>query len=127
MIRGERKKGSVYEGGHRVCAIFDWPEQIKQGRVFTQPLMIMNLLPTLVEMAGRKVSAEKESDRVSVSPHLRDGSDIKQRVLFWQDGKAAAIRDGDWKLIKSKDSSTELYHLKSDLVGRSPVISNQEG
>ena len=113
ILRG--RKGRVYEGGHRVCGIFNWPKTIPAGTVSNETFITMDLLPTFVDIAGGKVAEEKKLDGISVLPHLKSGSPIPKRILFWQDGKATAVRDGDWKLVSSKSGPTELYNLKLDI------------
>ncbi|MEZ5000587.1 MAG: sulfatase [Bacteroidales bacterium] len=53
-------KGTSWEGGHRVPAIFRWPESIPAGTVIDGLSSIMDLYPTLARWAG----AELPSDRV---------------------------------------------------------------
>jgi len=41
------KKGSHYEGGHRVPGIFYWKRKIPGGRVEKEPAGAVDLLPTI--------------------------------------------------------------------------------
>ena len=46
------QKGTLYEGGMRVCAFANWPGHIKPGTVVNEPLHIVDWFPTLVKLAG---------------------------------------------------------------------------
>ena len=45
-------KGTLYEGGVRVCAMAAWEGHIKPGTVVNAPLHIVDWYPTLVKLAG---------------------------------------------------------------------------
>ncbi len=47
-------KGSVYEGGLRVPAVIEWPNMIKEPRISNVPCTLMDLLPTALDLCGRK-------------------------------------------------------------------------
>lgn len=56
------------------------------------------------------------------SPPLSGEADAPQRTLFWRYGDQYAIRQGDWKLVKTMEQiskppvyTTGLYNLASDL------------
>ena len=43
-------KGTVYEGGTRVAAFMTWRGQIKPGTHITEPMHIIDLYPTLLNL-----------------------------------------------------------------------------
>jgi arylsulfatase A-like enzyme len=45
-------KGTIYEGGVRVCASARWPGHIAAGSVIHEPLHIVDWFPTLLKLAG---------------------------------------------------------------------------
>ena len=45
-------KGSCYEGGTRECCIAEWPGKIASGAVCSEPIIIEDFYPTLLEAAG---------------------------------------------------------------------------
>ena len=49
-LRG--RKGSNWEGGHRVPAIAWWPGRIPAGKTTDQLAISLDLMPTLLAMAG---------------------------------------------------------------------------
>ncbi len=42
--------------------------------------------------------------------------------LYWRYNNCAAIRSGDWKLIRFPDRLTRLYNLKTDVGEKSDVV-----
>jgi len=117
-------KGDVYEGAVRVPFIVHWPGVTRPGSTTSTPVQTMDILPTLLEMAGLSESAGTDLDGVSLSALLRGRGLGASRSLYWHyphyhPGGATpygAVRSGDWKLIQFYESGhLELYHLASDL------------
>ncbi len=82
----------------------------------------VDFFPTLLELAGLRTQPDQHVDGQSMVPLLR-GADSERGPMFWhyphygnQGGApSAAIRMGDWKLIKwYEDGATELYDLGED-------------
>lgn len=107
------KKGSIYEGGHRVPTIMNWKGTI-QPHVSDSVMMGTDMLPTFVALAGGKTPADK-TDGISIIPALK-GQKMKRELLYWGYKSSIAVRDGDWKLITdTKGKRAQLYNLKEDL------------
>ena len=135
-LRGS--KGMLYEGGIRVPMIVDWPGKTTAGTRCDQPVIGVDLMPTILEMANHKIvdkSAEVSRDGLSLVS-LLNGSikKIVQRPLFWhfpaylqgtgvtgsgdpfRTRPAGAVRLGDWKLIEFFETGrVELYNLAEDI------------
>jgi arylsulfatase A-like enzyme len=117
-------KGYVYEGGLRVPLIARWPSQTNPGNVCETPLVLTDLMPTLLEAAGIDPSTTVGPlDGESIAPVLR-GETLPERTLYWhfpnytnQGGRpAGAIRQGPWKLIEHfENGEVELYNLAQDV------------
>ncbi len=120
-------KGMLYEGGIRVPMIMAWPGRIRGGSCET-PVLGIDLFQTFAELGGAK---PERADGVSLTP-LLDGEELPARSLHWhfpaylqatkrsknpwRTTPAAAIRQGDWKLIEFfEDGRLELYDLGSDI------------
>ncbi|WP_162342736.1 sulfatase [Cyclobacterium salsum] len=116
-------KGYLHEGGLRVPLIFRWPGNIKPGSKSKEPVTGTDLFPTLLDMADQAFLPEQHSDGISLKPLLK-GESMEERSLFWYfphysgglGGRpAAAIRQGDYKLIHNFECNrNELYHIKRD-------------
>ena len=48
-------KGSLHEGGVRVPTIFNWPAKLKP-RVVDEPLHMVDIMPTVLALAGAKAN-----------------------------------------------------------------------
>ncbi len=113
-------KGSLFEGGHRVSSWMRWPGRIRPGQVIDQPLMAMDLMPTLLNWSGRAVPAGV--DGVDASSVLLDGKPAPDRTLYWDYAGQRAARRGNWKLIEKPNEGlgtkqldeTWLVDLKED-------------
>ncbi|MBX3413356.1 MAG: sulfatase-like hydrolase/transferase [Pirellulales bacterium] len=127
-------KGYLYEGGLREPLLVRWPGVVKPESVCETPVVLSDLVPTLLEAAGGDVAAEVGPlDGVSILPLLR-GETMPERTLYWhfpnytnQGGRpAGAIRQGDWKLVEQfEDGSVELYDLAGD-VGEAKNLASAE-
>jgi arylsulfatase A-like enzyme len=54
-------KGSLHEGGVRVPTIINWPGKLKPG-VSNEPLHMVDLMPTLLALAGARGSSDRPFD-----------------------------------------------------------------
>ncbi|MGC4048964.1 MAG: sulfatase-like hydrolase/transferase [Paludibaculum sp.] len=68
------------------------------GQVWDRPLMSMDLLPTILTMAGQAERVPATVDGQDIVPVLR-GSKQAREDLFWSHNNERAMRQGDWKLI----------------------------
>ena len=92
-------KGSVWEGGHRVPAIAWWPGRIAAGGVTNATALSMDLMPTLLELAGTNVPAGHRLDGMSLRSVLLEQGELRERTVFWDYNDRQAVRRGPWKLL----------------------------
>ena len=111
-LRGQ--KGSVWEGGHREPAVAWWPGRIKPGTVCGDLCISLDLMPTLLELAGAALPAGHKLDGVSLAGLLLEGKGLGRRRLFWN---GRAMRDGPWKLVVAGRGAggVGLYNLDQDI------------
>jgi arylsulfatase A-like enzyme len=118
------KKGTLNEGGIRVPLIVSYPQKIKAGSNCDVPVTSVDFFPTFLELAGVSPSNYPEVEGESLLPLLRKKKGFPNRAIYWhfphhrKEGLSmgAAIREGDWKLIKEFESEElYLYNLKEDL------------
>lgn len=91
-------KFSLFEGGIRVPGIVSWPACIAAGRVVHEPVLSMDVLPTLLTAAGGDVGG-RELDGRDVLAVLAEGAPSPHERLFWEMGPQTAVRQGRWKLV----------------------------
>ncbi len=139
-------KRDMTDGGIRVPLIACWPGKIKAGSVSGHVGGFQDLLPTVAELSGAKLTAE--TDGVSFVPELLGQAGQKEHShLYWafdeQGGKTAVLK-WPWKLIhlntgagrkepggkdknkgKPKPLEKLLYNLETD-VGEETNLAAQE-
>ncbi len=122
-LRGH--KLTTYEGGIRVPMIVKWPGITEKSTVCNGYVIIEDVFPTFLEMAGVKIPGNIAStvDGVSFVPLLtKEGDYPADRTLFWHyphtyNGRAySSVRKGDWKLIYFHvKGEFELFNLREDI------------
>ncbi|MDX1564147.1 MAG: sulfatase-like hydrolase/transferase [Phycisphaeraceae bacterium] len=121
-LRG--RKGQVWEGGHRVPAIAFWPGTIAAGTVTDQTVLTMDLMPTMVAMAGAKLPENLELDGVNLLPLLQKGNALPERAVGWEFKGNMAYRKGPWKLVRMK-RKVFLFHLGKDRNEKQDLSSSE--
>ncbi len=91
-------KGTLYEGGVRVCAFATWPGQIKSSDV-ELPIHITDWYPTLLRLAGAKLEQPLPVDGVDIWPTLTEEKSVRDTFVLNTSPGGGAIRVGDWKLV----------------------------
>ncbi len=115
------KKGSEYDGGHRVPMFIRWPVgDLRGGRDVETITAYVDVLPTLIELCGVEAPKNINFDGVSIKP-LLDGKQPdawpdrilvtdSQRVKDPIKWRKSAVMTSTWRLNNGK----ELYNIKSD-------------
>ncbi len=105
-------KSWVHEGGISSPCIVHWPAGIAaRGQVRHTPAHFIDLLPTLVDLAG---GAAPPTPGKSLVPAFARDKAIPREALFFHHLDNRAIRVGDWKLVSNGKGPWELYNLKTD-------------
>ena len=122
-LRG--RKGSNWEGGHRVPAIAWWPGKIPAGKTTDQMGITLDVMPTIVALAGANLPSGLELDGIDLTDFLTQKKPCFDRKLFWN---SVAMRDGKWKLMtrgKGLNKSTVgLYDLSTDVSEQNNVAAD---
>lgn len=94
-------KATTFEGGVREPCIMRWPGHIPADTVCDEPVMTMNLLPTIARLAGAEVPTDRVIDGRDIWPLMagQPGAKSPHDVLYfyWLEG-LEAVRAGRWKL-----------------------------
>ena len=121
-LRGE--KGQIREGGIRVPCIFRWKGSIKGNQESGTPIISTDFYPTMLSMAGLSVKKNNPVDGTDITPLLKGGTIPRSQITWFMphymksgDGLAssAAVRAGDYKLLKLFEGGGKLYNLKEDI------------
>jgi arylsulfatase A-like enzyme len=122
-------KGTIYEGGVRVCAFATWPGKIPAGKIIDQPLHIIDWYPTLIQRAGGSLEQKLPIDGKDIWSVLTGEAKSPHEAILLSSTQPglAAVRAGDWKLIHRRSLAAkkkktpagmpefQLYHLSEDL------------
>ena len=102
-LRGS--KATVFEGGIRVVAAARWPSRIPVGGKITVPLANIDILPTVMRMAGVDRYHGKPIDGLDVLDVLTGRQETLDRELFNYIGQEGAHREqvsymtNEWKMV----------------------------
>jgi arylsulfatase A-like enzyme len=131
------KKGSEYDGGHRVPFFMHWPNgKLTGGRDVDQLTAHIDMVPTLVDLCGIKHPGGPEMDGVSLKPILYgDKKALRDRTLFVhsqripvpEKWRKTAVMTEQWRLVNNMG----LYDIKKDpgqednLIDKHPEVAAQ--
>ncbi|MCS7305924.1 MAG: sulfatase [Thermoguttaceae bacterium] len=93
-------KGTTFEGGVRVPAIFWWPGVIPAGTQCHSPAMTIDILPTVAFLVGAELPPEPIDGR-NIWPLLVGPADTpspQEAYYFYWGRHLQAVRMGRWKL-----------------------------
>ena len=120
------KKGSAYEGGHRIPLMLQWPAAWEAGSTYDDTVSLADLYATLANIVGSEPTAGAATDSVSLLPLLRGKAwDRGKPVIHHSSRSVFAIRDGEWKLIL--DDPAKLFDLADDPGETDDLSSRQPG
>lgn len=133
-------KGTVYEGGVRVCAFASWQGVIEPGRKVDAMMHIVDWYPTLLKLAGASLEQKLPLDGRDIWPCVTKNAPTPHGEIIHNITPAGgAIRVGDWKLVvhsggargkgKNKTSAgeatMELYNIASDISEKNDLAREQ--
>ena len=144
-------KGTLYEGGVRVCAFATWDGHIKPGSTVDAPLHMVDWYPTLARLAGASLEQKLPLDGRDAWAAIAAGAPSPHdAILLNTTPTSGAIRMGEWKLVlngsandsedaenptptaakkskkkKSADESVELFNLARDPYEKTNLAATQ--
>jgi arylsulfatase A-like enzyme len=121
-------KSTTWEGGVRVPFMVQWKGKIPAGKVYENPVIQLDILPTAVTAAGGKVDPDWKLDGVDLMPYLTGKEKGKpHETFYWRFGQQMAVRHGDWKLVVGNGGSgqPELYNLAADLSEKNNLAATE--
>lgn len=115
------RKGSPYDGGHRVPCFVHWPAGgLDEGRDFDGLTAHIDILPSLIEMCGLEKDYGPEMDGLSLWKYFTGKLKWKkgertlfvdsQRVEEPEHYRGSAVMQKNWRLVYGK----ELYDMRTD-------------
>ena len=124
------RKGSEYDGGHRVPLFVRWPQGNLQGGRDVEPITAyVDVLPTLIDLCDIDAPKGVEFDGTSIAPLLNGNvpAEWPDRILVTDSQRVkdpikwrkSAVMTSKWRLNNGK----ELYDIKADPGQKSDVAS----
>ncbi|MDE0861608.1 MAG: sulfatase-like hydrolase/transferase [Akkermansiaceae bacterium] len=102
-------KASPIQSGIRVPLIANWPGQIKSA-VNSELIDPSDFLPTLAELAGRKVPSTWHSDGITFAPQLNDKKGTPRgSAFFWYDPRPGWDKMAFTRSIFALDKNYKLF------------------
>lgn len=117
----DRKGGSAWDGGYRVPFIARQPGKLPAGLVSNALSSNLDLLPTLLSLAGKSPIADRELDGRDISGVLSSGAaSPHEEIVLFDNNKVAAIRTPRWKYVarsyyRTYDIALDRYPLLFDM------------
>ncbi len=93
-------KLTSFEGGVRSPFIARWPGRVPAAKVCDEPVMEIDLLPTIAGLTGGKLS-ERKIDGKDILALLEGKPGAKsphEALVFYSGDELQAVRSGEWKL-----------------------------
>lgn len=134
-LRGAKQE--LLEGGIRVPLILRWPGVLAAGKVFSRPVIAMDLTATMAAAGGAQLPPNAPFDGVDLMPALTGNAQLSPgRSDYWRRRmvnvskneyfiRQSAVRKGDWKYLRtyerldtgkfSEKYDEALYNLKNDI------------
>ena len=105
------EKFALWEKSTRVPLVIVAPGIARPGTVVETPVSLLDIYPTLLELAG--LPAKEELEGASLVPFLSDPQRERIVSMTYQRGNHAA-RSTRWRYIRYADGSEELYDHADD-------------
>jgi arylsulfatase A-like enzyme len=125
-------KADIWDGGHRVPFLVQWPARIPAGVIKT-PVEVTDVFATIAEIIGKPLEDMEAPDSFSFWPAMKDSNVTKTGRPFLVHHSVNgdfSIREGDWKYMdirgsggftrlakikpKPGEPTGQLYNMKND-------------
>ncbi|MDW5289710.1 arylsulfatase [Formosa sp. PL04] len=116
LFRGT--KADIYEGGHRVPFIVEWPNQALKNASSDRTICTTDFFATCAELTGYKIKDTEAEDSFSMLPLItgKIDEDIREYTIHHSVDGSFAIRNGDWKLNMCPGSGGWSYPTTQDII-----------
>lgn len=138
-------KADIYEGGHRIPLIVQWPEELKGGKTCRRIVCLSDFMATMAEILGAELPDNCAEDSVSNLPLWEnpEGAEVRKDIVHQSIDGSLSIRRGNFKLemcpgsggwsdpVPGKEDPKaprfQLYDLSTDISERKNVITEYPG
>jgi arylsulfatase A len=109
---------TCWEGGLRVPAFARWPGKIKANSIIETPLWSPDILVASAMLAKAELPTDRVLDGKDPLPVLTGKTRVSpHETFFFQFEEHAALRWGDWKIVRTKfNQPWQLFNLEDDFI-----------
>ena len=116
------RKGSTDEGGVRSPCFLRWPEKLPAGHTVDQIAGAIDLLPTLISLAGIQRVGDKPLDGRDLSPLLlKQPTEWPDRMIFSTWSGRISVRTQQYRL----DDQGQLFDMVVDPEQKTPITERE--
>lgn len=116
VLRGG--KGSLFEGGIRVPFAMQWPDKIRAGTEYKQPVSSLDIFATVAAQV-KGLRTRNPLDGANLIPYLNGKKTTPPHAyLFWRQydpWNFAVVSGSGYKEILIRDSAAKIYQLTKDI------------
>lgn len=116
----EPAKATCYEKGIRIPMLIKWPGKIDPESKTAARVQTIDLLPTILEMAGVPLPEDYEIDGESLMPVIEDNELPFKKYIFAESGFTRSVSDGQFKYIAFRYPEESLAKMKSGALKTAP-------
>lgn len=117
---------TCWEGGLRVPAVARWPGHITPGSIISEPFWSPDLLVAAAKLANAALPNNVPLDGKDPLPLLTSGATSPHESLYFRFRSHAALRKGNWKIVREKPTQPwQLFNLSKD-IGESRNVAEEQ-
>ncbi len=95
------RKRSLYEGGVREPGIIEYPKVFGTGKVIETSASTSDYFPTVCDLLGYKVKADRPYDGISLLPIINGSQQLRDHPIGFQWGEQKSLTDDRYKLVQN--------------------------
>lgn len=110
-------KADIFEGGHRVPLLVQWPARIPRGQVSNQIICLTDFMATFASLTKHRIQKSEAEDSYNLLPLLFNPAlerNIREAIVHHSYLGNFAIRKGKWKLILTAGSGGWSFPIKPE-------------
>lgn len=126
-------KADLFDGGHRIPCLVQWPARITKPRTLDQTICLVDFMATFASLTGYGLSDNEAEDSYNLLPLLLNSDydkTIREATVHHSINGSFTIRKGEWKLLLAAGSGgwsfprpgkeeeglppVQLYNMKDD-------------
>jgi arylsulfatase A-like enzyme len=104
-------KADLFDGGHRIPFIVQWPRRIRPHQIH-QTICLTDFLATFAALAGYQIGDNEGEDSYNILPLLiqtEEETPVREATVHHSITGEFSLRKGDWKLLLSPGSGGWSY------------------